>query len=176
MRIFLLGFMGSGKSHVGRELAALLKCPFHDLDARIEARAGCAVSEIFATRGEAAFRQMERDALRQLPDEEWSVVATGGGTPCFHDNMDWMNARGLTVFLDASPALLARRLFPERHKRPLIAHLNDMPALTAFIESELNQRRPFYEQAHLTVQILHDDMPVARHLFVYLGPYRNWEE
>ncbi len=144
--------MGAGKSYLGRRLAAQLGMPFYDLDGIVEKRASKSIAEIFATEGEAGFRQMEREALRHLPKGE-GVVATGGGTPCFFDNMDWMNAQGLTIFLDLSPQMLARRLFPERARRPLIAHFEEVSALERFVEEALEQRLAWYRKAQVHIRV-----------------------
>ena len=121
MRLFLIGFMGSGKSYVGSRLAEGLDMDFIDLDALIVEKAEKSIPEIFAEEGEMAFRTLERDCLRSLGSCDEVVVACGGGTPCFFDNMDWMNAQGMTIFLQTSVDLLAKRLLSEVAQRPLLA-------------------------------------------------------
>jgi shikimate kinase len=148
MHVFLIGFMGSGKSHTGRRLASLLKRPFVDLDQAVTTRAGKSISAIFAEQGEAYFRQLERDCLRELSQPPFRVIACGGGTPCHFDNMDWMNRHGLSIYLRASVELLAERLLPGRDKRPLLQGL-DAATLPAFIEGKLAERAPYYMQANV---------------------------
>lgn len=158
MRVFLTGFMGSGKSHVGTRLAQRLGLPFIDLDHYIEQRAQMSIAELFAEVGEASFRDVETSMLREFDHLPMFVLATGGGTPCYHDNMDWMNARGRTVFLDPDPDILIRRLSRERAKRPLLHGHTDLAQL---IESKMAVRRPFYEQAqiHLVQNNPKQDIP-----------------
>lgn len=151
MRIYLTGFMGSGKSYTGKLLAEKLGLNFVDLDTKIEAAAGRTVSEIFATSGEEAFRKLEAEALRDN-ETEGAVVATGGGAPCFHRNMEYMNEAGLTVFLDPSLDILVQRLEAGRDHRPL---LQQEETLQTIIEKKLAARRPIYEQAQ--VQVTYDD-------------------
>lgn len=148
MRIYLVGFMGSGKSHTGRQLAQLLGYPFLDLDALIEERAGMDIPSIFAREGENGFRQREREALHSTRRLEEIIVACGGGAPCFFDNMEWMNQHGLTIYLEAPVPVLAQRLMPGREHRPLIAGLaeEDLPA---FIEEKLANRDPIYRQSQI---------------------------
>ena len=148
MRIYLVGFMGSGKSHTGRQLAQLLGYPFLDLDALIEERAGIDIPAIFAREGESGFRRREREALHSTRQLEEIVVACGGGAPCFFDNMDWMNRNGLTVYLEAPVEVLAQRLTPGREHRPLIAELSENE-LPAFIEEKLAGRDPVYRQSQI---------------------------
>jgi shikimate kinase len=148
--IFLLGFMGCGKTYWGKRLAERLGVPFLDLDAYLEAQEGRSIADIFSTDGEPAFRMLERDYLHQLPFAA-GVVATGGGLPCFFDNMDWMNAHGHTIFLDTPVELLVRRLAPGRAHRPLLRDLSEAE-LPAFIEARLAVRLPFYNQAKRRVQ------------------------
>lgn len=147
-RIFLIGFMGCGKSYTGQRLADLLDYRFLDLDDHIEARAGMDISTIFAREGEDGFRQRERQALHDMAQIDRVVVACGGGAPCFFDNMAWMNQHGLTIYLEATPQLLAERLHPGREHRPLLAALSDSELLS-FIEQKLQKRQTYYQQAHL---------------------------
>ena len=155
--IFLVGFMGSGKTYWGRRLADALDYQFIDLDHFIENKEGALVSEIFATRGEAAFRELERDYLRQLPKQDGPmVVATGGGAPCFFDNMDWMNRSGETIWLNVPVKVLAARLWAGRAKRPLLADLQ-LPYFEDFIQEKLNSRIPFYARATRIVEWEEDE-------------------
>ncbi|MEL7160847.1 MAG: shikimate kinase [Bacteroidota bacterium] len=146
MHIYLTGFMGAGKSHDGRRLAEALNRPFIDLDDRIEAAARQSISSIFAEHGADFFRQLEAATLRSLATENPAVVATGGGAPCFHDNMAWMNAHGTTIFLDPPETTLVARLEKGRAHRPL---LQDADALPEFIASKLASRRADYELAQI---------------------------
>ena len=109
--IYLIGFMGSGKSHVGKKLAAALYAPHMDLDSLIESSTGMSIKEIFAKHSEAYFRLLERRALHNTAFGPKRIVATGGGAPCFYDNMDWINRHGLAIYLDATPQVLAERLW-----------------------------------------------------------------
>lgn len=138
--------MGSGKSHVGSRLAILLGCPFIDLDDEIERRAGKTISRIFAEDGEAVFRQQETEALRATAALPTAVVATGGGAPCFHDNMAWMNANGITIFIDPELEVLLARLEAGRAHRPLLQSAAELKEL---VTTRLESRRPVYEQAQL---------------------------
>ena len=155
MKIYLLGFMGAGKSVIGKNLAEKLKCTFLDLDKHIEEVANKSITEIFTEEGEAAFRQMEFTLLREFKTEP-SVIATGGGLPCFNDNLQWMNQHGITVFLDVPVASLVKRLSKEKHLRPLLAG-REGSDLLKFIDEKLAERRPFYEQAQF---IFKGDIPV----------------
>jgi len=138
--------MGSGKSYTGKRLAERLNFDFQDLDDAIEAKAGKTIRAIFAEEGEAHFRQLERQCLQELGEQPTLVVATGGGAPCFFDNMEVMNTAGLTIFLDIPVDILAQRLKPEIAHRPLLASKSEAE-LQAFITQKLAERRPFYEQA-----------------------------
>jgi shikimate kinase len=136
--------MGSGKSYVGSRLATELGLPFIDLDAEIEAKAGKPITAIFAEDGEAVFRRLETEALRGTAAHPAFVLATGGGAPCFHDNMAWMNANGITVFLDPDLEVLLTRLEAGRDHRPV---LQSGTALRQLVVEKLADRRPIYEQA-----------------------------
>ena len=155
--IFLVGFMGSGKSYWGRQLATTLGYKFIDLDQRIEKGEGCSISEVFARRGEFVFRALEGSYLRILLDqEEPMIVSTGGGAPCFFDNMAFMNRNGCTVWLDVPTSILAERLLPERAHRPLLANIAP-ENLEPFIAERLEARREWYEQAKVHLDWVADN-------------------
>jgi shikimate kinase len=160
-RIFLIGFMGSGKTTIGKKLAALLPGKFIDLDDVIEEQEAMTISKIFVERGEEYFREIEASCLRGLQMEEHIVVATGGGTPCFHNNMEWMKQQGLTIYLRVRPQVLADRLEKEKEHRPLLQGKSGED-LILFISQKLMEREPFYLQSevvaeggNLTAEALH---------------------
>lgn len=148
--IYLTGMMGAGKTTLGKELAFCFSYPFVDLDVYIEKQSGKHVREIFAEEGETYFREVEARALRQLPQAfPRAIVATGGGAPCFHDNMTFMKVSGFTVFLDVPVLELVRRLqASDLQERPLLAGKNQ-DDLTRHLEAILLRRRSVYRQAHL---------------------------
>lgn len=146
MKISLLGYMGAGKSSLGRNLALKLGIPFLDLDAQIAAKAGQSVSELILNAGEIHFRQLEREVLLDCLQEPSFVLALGGGTPCYFDNMQTVNANSISFYLEKSIADLFDILQKDRRERPLIAHLAD-DDLKEFIAKHLFERRNFYEQA-----------------------------
>lgn len=150
MKIFLIGFMGSGKTTSGKRLAAALNYPFFDLDHQIAAATGMSVPAYFAAYGEDAFRQLEQEILQTFAYPDSCVISTGGGTPCYYDNMDWMNNHGLTVFIDMPPVALAKRLEQGKHKRPLLKDLNS-DEMVAFIREKLEDRLPFYNKAKVII-------------------------
>ena len=147
--LFLIGFMGCGKSTLGKALGRVTTLQFIDLDKHIEARFHANIRDIFATRGEETFRDIERRMLREVGEFEDVVIACGGGTPCFHDNMDYMNSRGTTVWLDAGIDRTYTRLLAGRYKRPAIARLDD-EGVMVFLQRSLRERHPFYSRAGST--------------------------
>ena len=147
-RIFLIGFMGCGKSTVGRNLARAMNWRFIDLDTFIQDKEKRTISEIFSHEGEEAFRLMEKKALEEVATFSQVVVATGGGVPCYYQNLELMKKTGLTIYLKLTPKELTDRLLPARKSRPLIAHKTD-EELLAFIEEKLAQREPFYCKASI---------------------------
>jgi len=147
-KIFLLGYMGSGKSYLGKRLAQNLHIDFLDLDELIELKNGMSIAEIFAKKGEAFFRQTESDCLKSLKNQDHKIIALGGGTPCFFDNMDWINEHGVSIYLKTATDVLVQRLRNEKDKRPLIQQLSERE-LPDFIENNVANRSHFYEQAHL---------------------------
>lgn len=148
MRIFLIGFMGSGKSHIGKRLAPKMGYEFIDLDQLIEANANKKISEIFKLEGEEYFRQLESTTLKSLGQKDKIIISTGGGTPCFFDNMEWMKAHGKTIFLDVATTILVDRLLPRTAHRPLLAEKSS-EEITSFIEKKLAARRKDYEQSEI---------------------------
>lgn len=150
-RIFLIGFMGSGKTSVGKKLAELLHLSFIDLDDRVVQMESASIAEIFATHGEDHFRVKEAEALRSSADGDQFVLASGGGTPCFHGNMQWMNEHGITIYLRASPELLLLRLKDEADHRPLLRGKSE-EELRTFIRGRLQQRESFYVRAQHTIE------------------------
>lgn len=145
-RVFLTGFMGSGKTTVGQMLARALNWQFIDLDQYVEKQQGQSIRHIFDTEGEVAFRQMEHHALKEVAKRSNIIVSTGGGTPCFHGNMELMNQSGLTIYLKLDAKVLKDRLMPARKSRPLIAKKSDSELL-AFIHEKLAEREPWYNQS-----------------------------
>jgi shikimate kinase len=144
--IYLIGFMGSGKSTLGRVLARMLDYSFIDLDHYIEQQERTTIPEIFAQKGEEAFRELERLAIHETANKGQTVVATGGGAPCFFDNMAFMNQHGITVYLHITPENLTRRLASAKTHRPLLADKTDAE-LYAFIQNKLAERKPYYQKA-----------------------------
>lgn len=145
-RIFLVGYMGSGKTTLGKAYARVNDMEFIDLDWYIEERMHKTVSELFAERGESGFRELERKMLHEVGEFENVMIACGGGTPCFYDNMDYMNDVGDTVFLDVCPDVLFRRLKIAKAKRPLLADKTDVELMNFIVEA-LEKRLPFYIRA-----------------------------
>lgn len=150
--IVLLGYMGAGKTTVGRQLALNLNMQFYDLDWYIEMRYHTTVSQIFAERGEEGFREIERNMLHEVAEFENIVLSCGGGTPCFYDNMDYLNSICETVYLKARPDVLAAHLKMGKVERPLIKGKSD-EQLLAFIEESLAKREPYYSKAHHIVDV-----------------------
>jgi len=150
MRIYLIGYMGSGKSTLGKELASRLSLFFLDMDQFIEKKYLKVVPDIFREEGEKEFRIKEQACLLEISSMENVVVATGGGAPCFFDNMDIMNRTGCCVFLDVESKELAARLMKADVVRPLI-QAEPADELVQTIESMMRKRRPYYERARYIV-------------------------
>ena len=163
--IFLVGYMGCGKSTLGRRLARRLGVPFIDTDARVEEREGATVSDLFRYEGEQRFREIEREVLdAAIAGNDSAVISTGGGLPVWGDNMARMNAAGCTVYLRRSAENIAGRLSPYgRRKRPRLQGLND-EELVAFMTRDMASREPFYSRAKLILACegLSDDELVER--------------
>ena len=144
MKVFLIGYMASGKSTLGKALAQSLALPFIDLDVEIERTTGTTISEIITAKGELHFRKLESSVLKELLQQyQTGIFALGGGTPVFYNHMDLMNAEGETIFLDVPVGELAKRLEGDI-KRPLIQNKEDV---AEFVAKHLFERRPYYSQA-----------------------------
>jgi shikimate kinase len=150
-KIILLGFMGCGKSTVGRALSKGMEMRFVDLDDAIEIREETTISDIFKHKGEKAFRDIETSTLQKALLLESIVISLGGGTPCFNNNMSEVNHDSISVYLRVSPEKLAERLFKERAHRPLIENYNSDEELSDFIKAKLEEREPFYKMARYTI-------------------------
>jgi shikimate kinase len=151
MKIFLIGFMGSGKSYWGRQLSEKLQIPFFDLDEQVESQEGKAINEIFADKGEEYFRMLEKDTLHIISESHGSfIMATGGGTPCYFNNIEYMKKSGTTVWINTPVELLFERLLKEKNNRPLIRNLDDAQ-LKSFIIRKFSDRKIYYEQAEMVV-------------------------
>jgi shikimate kinase len=154
MKIFLIGFMGCGKTHWGKELSRKLSIPFFDLDEKITEHAGKEIPEIFSEQGEEHFRLLEKEVLYMLTEShETFVMACGGGTPCYYNNIDYLKKKGTVVWLNCSVDCLYHRLIKEKDKRPLIKDVPD-EKLKAFIIKKFSNRKIFYQQANV---IINDD-------------------
>jgi shikimate kinase len=148
--IILIGFMGSGKSTVGKELAKQLNLSFVDSDEVIEKQQGKSISQIFDESGEEAFRKMEQDFIATLPNLEPGVISVGGGMPCFEDNMDRLKANGKVFYLNTSLMTLTQRLMNDRENRPLLTDLSQNE-LSTYVFELLTNRTAFYRKAHVII-------------------------
>lgn len=149
MKIFFIGFMGCGKTHWGKILSEKLNIPFFDLDEKISEHEERSIAEIFETRGEEYFRLLEKDVLHILCEShETFVMATGGGTPCFYNNIDYLKKQGIVVWINCSTDCLYQRLVMEKSKRPLIKNIPDMD-LKSYIIKKYSGRKIFYQQANV---------------------------
>lgn len=163
MIVFLIGFMGSGKSFYAKGLSEHLDVPFVDLDQFIEEQQAISISEIFEKMGEPAFRTIESLAIQQVYADLLSrttekqdkngilgIISCGGGTPCFNQNMEWMNKHGLTIWINPPEEIIWERLIKQRQTRPLVANLTE-DELRDFIRQKLIERNPYYEKAQYVI-------------------------
>jgi shikimate kinase len=156
-KIFLIGFMGSGKSTAGRKLASQLNWSFIDLDEKIQKMEGMKIPDIFSMKGEPYFRKLETQALHELKLETNAVISTGGGTPCFGDNMDYMLSSGLTVYIRMTPLDLKKRLEGSAEGRPLLKEI-DRKDLQKYITSKLAEREKWYSRAEIIIDSVNNDL------------------
>ncbi len=157
MLIFLIGYMGSGKTTAGKKLAKLFNYGFADLDEHIEKRSGRRIADIFAVDGEEEFRQLERTYLEKLCKLENYVIATGGGTPCFAKNLQLMKQSGKVVYLKMPVSALTKRLSQSGNERPLLKNTGNK-SLEKYIEEHVSQREKYYAQADVTVNAVSLDL------------------
>jgi shikimate kinase len=151
-RIYLVGMMGVGKSTLGKQLANALGYSFQDTDTQLTYIEGRSIEHIFEMEGEAYFREAEQHILHQTASQHQTVIATGGGMPCFFDNMDWINNHGKSIYLDANPAFIISRVGHNTDKRPLLKG-KDTGELLPFITQMLAEREPYYRMAHLRLRL-----------------------
>jgi shikimate kinase len=151
-RIILVGYMGSGKTTVGRALAKAVGLQFYDLDWYIESRRRKTVAQIFAEQGEAGFREIERNMLHEVAEFENVVISCGGGTPCFFDNMEYMNQQGDVIWLKADADVLYKHLLMGKTERPLLKGKTP-EELICFINEQLEKREPFYSKARHVIDV-----------------------
>jgi shikimate kinase len=150
--------MGSGKSTAGRKLASQLNWSFIDLDEKIQKMEGMKIPDIFSLKGEPYFRKLETQALQELKSEKDTVISTGGGTPCFGDNMDLMLSSGLTIYIRMTPLNLKKRLEGSAEERPLLKEI-DMKDLQEYITSKLAEREKWYSRAEIIIDVVNNDLP-----------------
>lgn len=151
-RIILVGYMGSGKTTVGKALSKETGMMFYDLDWYIESRMRKSVSQIFAEKGEEGFRKIEHNMLHEVAEFEDVIISCGGGTPCFFDNMEYLNQQGEVVYLKATPETLYKHLLMAKVERPLLKDKSS-EELIAYITEHLKERAPFYEKARYILDV-----------------------
>jgi shikimate kinase len=151
MKIFLIGFMGSGKTYCGKQLSLKLHIPFYDLDELIITEAGKTINEIFAEEGEEYFRLKEKEILHTVTEShETFIMACGGGAPCYFNNIEYMNESGVTVWMNTPVDILHERLIKEKENRPLLKELSD-EQLKSFIIKKFADRKMYYELAAIRI-------------------------
>ncbi len=156
-RIILIGYMGSGKTTIGKALSKETGMMFYDMDWYIESRMHKSVSQIFAEKGEEGFRKIEFNMLHEVAEFEDVIISCGGGTPCFFDNIDYLNQQGDVIYLKASPEVLYKHLLMAKVERPLLKNKTH-EELINYIQNHLKEREPFYTKARHTLDVsLMDD-------------------
>jgi len=169
MNIFLVGFMGVGKTTLGKKIANRMNLKFIDLDSELEQQEKKSIEQIFEENGENYFREMETKWLTHFNRQD-TLVATGGGTACFKNNLQVMQQKGITIYLKSSPENLANRLFEAKTSRPLIKKFkDDKTGLLQFVTSKLNERLPYYEKCDLTFEVINTDAKKLEELVLALN-------
>ncbi|WP_448530144.1 shikimate kinase [Raineya sp.] len=159
---FLIGMPASGKSTLAHKVESKWKWQAIDLDQEIEKIAQKSISQIFAKEGEPFFRKIEAEALRKIPIEPPKIVATGGGTPCFHQNLDYMLGAGKVIFLDVPLSLIGERILSQKSQRPMFAQKTDAE-IQDFLEKLYQERLPFYEKAHFRIKEWNEIEKIIQH-------------
>jgi shikimate kinase len=165
MKIYLIGYMGSGKSTLGRSLASALGISWIDLDTEIESRYKISIPDFFSKYGENTFRDVEHKVLKEISLIPDVVVSTGGGIPCFHNNIELMNQTGLTIYLEATPEIILTRIGPYAWKRPLFQRMDGTDILEK-ITVHLKSREKFYQQAKVTIDATNPDIEDLKNLIL----------
>lgn len=153
MSIVLIGFMGCGKSSFGKKLANILNFKFYDLDLIIQEKVQLSIEDIFSKHGENYFRKIEKKCLEDVVSEKKIVLATGGGTPCYFDNMSLINNMGVSIYLYMNSKAIFDRLINSKTKRPLIQRMNP-EQLKIFINEKLSQREPYYNLSNIKLNAI----------------------
>jgi shikimate kinase len=146
MKIFLIGMPASGKTFLAEKLKKKLKLAAYDLDGLVEMMEEQTINEIFAEGGEESFRKLEAKMLRLFKEKKKFILSCGGGAPCFHDNMEWMNKQGITIWIDEPQEVLVERLLAEKDHRPLVKDM-DAQQVKAYVAQTLEDRTEFYAKA-----------------------------
>ena len=163
--IFLVGYMGAGKSVIGKSLSDSLRYDFYDLDQYIEKLEGEEISEIFKNRNEVYFRKIENKRLLELTKLSGNkIISTGGGTPCFENNIKILNhtPNSISIYLKTSISILIERLYPKRSTRPLISHLDTKEKLKDFISKHLFERSFYYEKSNIVLETKNEEIDVIK--------------
>ncbi len=155
MRIYLVGFMGSGKTTLAKQVASVFNVPLVDTDQEVELREGKFISEIFHISGELHFRNLEHQVLEETSSLPKAIIATGGGLPSFGNNMEWILRNGISIYLQWPFPLLRQNLLTQKSKRPLLSSLSDQEAAEK-INELMNERLPFYELSAMTIEMTGD--------------------
>lgn len=156
MNIFLVGYMASGKSRLGKELANRMGYDHIDLDDLFEERYRLTIVDFFEKYGESNFRKMEHELLQEVVNRDHTIISTGGGTPCFYDNMSCIKSNGISIYLSMETPALVKRLCSVRKKRPLVNRIS-REALLNHVEKQMEQRAFFYNQADYIVNVTHQE-------------------
>ncbi len=152
MRIYLIGFMGTGKSTMGARVASQLNVPFVDTDEGLEDQTGMTISQIFSSKGENEFRQLEAKFIRETDQYDKALISTGGGLPVYNNNMQWLTEHGITIYLHWPDDILLTSLVHHRSIRPLLSELSEEQAMVKAMQL-LAERKPVYEQASMTLEM-----------------------
>ena len=172
MKIFIVGYMGSGKTQTGYYISKKLEYNYIDTDAFIEKKYGEKILQIFKTKGEDFFRKIEAESLRYISSNNQNIViSTGGGTPCFYNNMKYMNQKGITVYTKMSSKLLASRLYFNKEKRPLISNINSIEELEKFIQ---NHKKIRERECYSYAQIIADMESISLDQLFSIIKYTIW--